>query len=400
MKKLALTSLIIAATCFPVGSSLCLSASRGRIKVQPPSARAVAIALINEKFDLWRGPTYLRGANIWQKRVTLDDAMGNGPVGPPYSQLDLNDLASWGANYVNISHPGIFTERADYRIEEGVFQNLNALIDKAERAGLFVVVSYRTGPGRNEAVFGGENEPALAKVWKNKNAQNGWVEMWRETARRLKDRKNVVGYDLMVEPETKKAGVWNRLASSITDAIRTVDAMTPILIGGADWSAVDSLNGLQVVADSRTVYTVHQYEPSDYTQEGISSPKTNQLQSLYDRISDFAATNRVRIAINEFGVVRFAPDADKFLQTQIAMIEKLGANHALWLWETSFLLDYDDFNFRRGPDPKNHVDVEESALMNVVKADWANNLVHFADVRTNFQTGELRNVQNHKLPLP
>ena len=384
MKKLALTSLIIAATCFPVGSSLCLSASHGRIKVQPPSKRAIAIAMINEKFDLWRGPTYLRGANIWQKRVTPDDAMGSGPVGPPYSQLDLNDLASWGANYVNISHPGIFTEKADYRIEEGVFQNLSDLIDKAERAGLFVVVSYRTGPGRNEAVFGGENEVALAKVWKNKNAQNGWVEMWRETARRLKDRKNVVGYDLMVEHETKKAGVWNRLASSITDVIRTVDATTPILIGGADWSAVDSLNGLQVVADSRTVYTVHQYEPSDYTQEGISSSKTNQLQSLYDRISDFAATNRVRIAINEFGVVRFARDADNFLQTQIAMIEKLGANHALWLWETSFPLDYDDFNFRRGPDPNNHVDVENSALMSVVKADWANNLVHFADVRTNF----------------
>ena len=81
MKKLALTSLIIAATCFPVGSSLCLSASRGRIKVQPPSKRAIAIAMINEKFDLWRGPTYLRGANIWQKRVTPDDAMGSGPVG-------------------------------------------------------------------------------------------------------------------------------------------------------------------------------------------------------------------------------------------------------------------------------------------------------------------------------
>ena len=139
-----------------------------------------------------------------------------------------------------------------------------------------------------------------------------------------------------------------------------------------------------MVADSRTVYTVHQYEPSDYTQEGISSSKTNQLQSLYDRIADFAATNRVRIAINEFGVVRFARDADNFLQTQIAMIEKLGANHALWLWETSFPLDYDDFNFRRGPDPNNHVDVENSALMSVVKADWANNLVHFADVRTNF----------------
>jgi hypothetical protein len=383
MRKLAFTSLIIAASFLPIGGSFCSSASRGRIRVQPPSRRAVAIASINEKFDLWRGP-YLRGANIWQKRVMPDDAMGPGPAGPPYSQQDFDELASWGANYANISHPGIFTERADYQIEEGVFQNLSDLIDKAERAGLFVVVSYRTGPGRNEAVFGGEDSTPLTKVWKNKAAQNAWVEMWRETARRLKDRKNVVGYDLMVEPDTKKAALWNRLASSITDAIRAIDSTTPILIGGADWSTVDSLDSLAATGDARTVYTVHQYEPSDYTQEGASSFSTNQLQDLYNRISSFETTNRVPIAINEFGVVRFARDADSFVSTQMAMIEGLGANHALWLWETSFRLDYDDFNFRRGPDPNNHVDVAESDLIRVIKADWSKNVIHFPDVRNNF----------------
>jgi len=384
MRRLAFASLIIVASFLPVDGSLCSSASRGRIRLQSPSRHAIAIASISEKFDLWRGPTYLRGANIWQKRVTPDDAMGPGPVGPPYSQQDFDDLASWGANYVNISHPGIFTERADYQIEEGVFQNLSDLIDKAERAGLFVVVSYRTGPGRNEAVFGGEDSTPLTKVWKNKSAQKGWVEMWRETARRLKDRKNVVGYDLMVEPDTKKAAVWNRLASSITDAIRTVDSSTPILIGGADWSTVDSLDALQLTGDVRTVYTVHQYEPSHYTQEGTSGFSTNQLRDLYNRISGFETTNRVPIAVNEFGVVRFAPNADSFVRTQMAMIEGLGANHALWLWETSFPLDYDDFNFRRGPDPNNHVDVASSDLISVIKTDWSNNLIYFPDVKSIF----------------
>ncbi len=384
MKKLIVTSLIAAASCMAL--SVDWPAGRSQSKAAPRPSRSALVALINEKFDLWRGRTYLRGANIWQKRVTSDDEMGPGPVGPPYSDQDLRRLSAWGANYVNISHPGIFTERAEYQIDEAVFRNLDDLIAKAERAGLFVVVSYRTGPGRNEAVFGGEEGPALSKVWKNKSAQNAWVEMWRETARRLKDRKNVVGYDLMVEPDTKKFGVWNRLASRITQAIREIDPTTPILIGGADWSTVGSLDSLQLTGDARTVYTVHQYEPYAYShQEGRNAGFTsNQLDQLYNRIADFRAKNGVSVAINEFGVVRFAPNADQFLATQMAMIEKFGANHALWLWETSFTLNYDEFNVRRGPDPNNHTDVEDSALIEAVKADWSNNVIQFADLKNKF----------------
>ena len=129
-------------------------------------------AASRDKWDLWRGPTCLRGANIWQKRVKPDDAMGPGPVGPPYSQQDLDRLAAWGANYVNVSYPGVFSEKPEYRFDDGVFQNLVGLIDKAQRAGLFVVVAFRTGPGRNEAVFGGEDEEKLDVLgpprWRNK----------------------------------------------------------------------------------------------------------------------------------------------------------------------------------------------------------------------------------------
>src|SRR5438270_7370811 len=99
MKPLLLIVMLIA------GLLLC---GRG---TTPTRASAVAdtsmvAATIREKFDLWRGPTLLRGANIWQQRVTRDDDMGAGPVGPPYSQQDFNNLTAWGANYVNISHPG------------------------------------------------------------------------------------------------------------------------------------------------------------------------------------------------------------------------------------------------------------------------------------------------------
>ena len=378
MKALLLIALLI------VGLLLCGGgpAMTASVAADEPSALAETI---REKFDLWRGPTTLRGANIWQQRVTRDDEMGPGPVGPPYSQQDFNQLAAWGANYVNISHPGVFGEGGDYSFDEAVFQNLQQMIERAAQADLFVVVSFRTGPGRKEDIFD-DDDPRPSRVWKSKPAQAAWVEMWRETARRLKDRLNVVGYDLMVEPETTKHGVWNRLARQITEAIREVDARTPILVGAADWDTVDSLDGLELNGDARTVYTVHQYEPYAYShQEGRRAGyDPAEVEALYRRIADFKNQNHVPVAINEFGVERFAPNASDYVAQQMRLIEAMGANHALWLWETSFPLDYDEFNFRRGPDARNHHDVPTSALIEAIKADWAANAVRPSTVGQRF----------------
>jgi hypothetical protein len=55
------------------------------------------------------------------------------------------------------------------------------------------------------------------------------------------------------------------------------------------------------------------------------------------------------------------------------LIERVGGNHALWLWETSWPLNYDQFNFRVGPDPAHHSDVETSELIKVIKANWSRN---------------------------
>ncbi len=165
---------------------------------------------IDEKFDLWRSGTCLRGVNIWQKRIKPDDEMGEGAVGPPYKQEDFCKLAALGANYVNISHPGIFAEKPDargnYYEQEGVYDNLKKLIEMCRIARLFVVVSYRTGPERSEGVFDKDEKPLYRDVWKNKNAREAWARMWGVTAARLRDEGAVIGYDLMVDPALNATG--------------------------------------------------------------------------------------------------------------------------------------------------------------------------------------------------
>jgi len=258
-------------------------------------------------------------------------------------------------------------------------------------------------------------------MWQDQAAQDAWVAMWSYTAQRYKDNPIVVGYDLMVEPNSNEVGShalndlldiwdpeefydnyggtlydWNQLYPRITTAIRQVDSNTPILIGGMAYSRVDWLPYLQPTGDPRTVYMVHQYEPFVYTHQEPPLTRTypgvfdtdwdgvddqfNQawLDDLLSTVDDFKATHSVPVSVNEFGVMRWEPGAALFMDDEMDLFEQRGMNHALWVWDPAWepwTEEVDAFNFRHGPNPNNHTDVELSDLMDVIVDHWGRNTV-------------------------
>ena len=377
-----------------------------------------------DKWSLWTGGTRLRGANIYQRRVypELDgaDYMGPGPLGPPYTQGDFDRMAAMGANYVNISHPGLFSEAPPYTLDQDIRDNLDNLLTMIAKADMFAVISFRTGPGRSEFTFMLEDvgdwfdESYLDdSVWQEKAAQDAWVGMWRATAERYRSNAIVVGYDLMVEPNANEAWMdvwdpeefhetyastlydWNQLHPRITAAIRQVDTDTPILIGGIGYSAVEWLPYVQPTGDLRTVYTFHQYAPHLYTHQepedqltypgvfdtdwdGVDDPFNRAwLDGLLAPVDTFTAAHKVPVAVNEFGIARWVSGAAGFMDDQIDLFERRGMNWALWLWNDSWppSADNDDFDFRHGPDSNNHADVASSDLVDVVAKYWGRNTI-------------------------
>lgn len=417
-----------------------MSGNRGRILVWLVLFAFVCpLGAAGGKYALWIGKTQLRGANIYQRRVypELDGPhfLGPGPLGPPYTQEDFDRLAAWGANLVVISHPGLFTEEPPYRLDPDVQANLDRLLDLAAEAGLYAVISFRTGPGRSEFwAFWGEDtesDPENGwfdpdyynnRVWGDRAAQDAWVEMWRYTARRYRGNPIVVGYELMCEPNSNEVGSfplgpaldiwdpeefhrrfrgtlydWNQLYPRIVRAIREVDPDTPILIGGNGYSAVEWLPYLEVLNDSHIVYVVHQYEPGLYTHQwwdsrdctypgrcdvdwdGEPEPfDRNWLEGLFDTIDEFVAEHNVPVAATEFGAMRWVPGVARFIRDELEGFEARGMNYAIWLWECSwepYASEVDAFNFRHGPDPHNHHDVETSPLIRVLKEFWGKNAI-------------------------
>ena len=140
----------------------------------------------------------LRGANVHQWRVYPElvgtEVLGPGPVGPPFTQDDFNRMAAMGANYVNLSVPGIFTLNPRFQLDQGVLDNLDNIIAKIAEAHMYAVISYRNGPGRSEFTFmwdeAGDwfDESYLNdSMWGDQSAQDAWVEMSRQTAEHYRD---------------------------------------------------------------------------------------------------------------------------------------------------------------------------------------------------------------------
>ncbi|MEW5871523.1 MAG: cellulase family glycosylhydrolase [Chloroflexota bacterium] len=375
------------------------------------------------KWDLWLDGPHLRGANVYQRHVypELDGPtyLGPGPLGPPFTQADFNQLASLGANYINLSHPGLFAEKPPYELDQAVQDNLDRLLAMAEQADLFAVISFRTGPGRSEfTFFWGEDGDWFTKdyyndsVWKDPEAQDAWVEMWRYTAERYKDNPVVVGYDLMVEPNSNEVWFdewdqeafyarhggssydWNPLARRISQAIRQVDEQTPILAGGNSYSSLDWLPYLQDTGQPRTVYTFHQYEPHAYTHQEPGTPgftypghfDTNwdEVPDDFDRdwleqylstAQEFSVTHNAPVAANEFGVMRWAPSAADYLHDLMDIFEAIQLNYAIWEWNTTWpehAADNDAFNYLHGPDPSHHAALEND-LVQILRSFWERN---------------------------
>lgn len=172
--------------------------------------------LSQQAFAWWESGE-LRGANMYQQNENRatdggpeDKDEENPDYGPRITPEDLKALRCSGANFVQFSMPGIFYVK-DPGKKDWYWKNMRNhmvhLVTMAQEQGLFVVLSYRTGPGRGEGDITGDglNDRSVFDESGAKAKQARWVAMWQRTTKELRKMglNNVIGYDIMVEPYYK-----------------------------------------------------------------------------------------------------------------------------------------------------------------------------------------------------
>jgi Cellulase (glycosyl hydrolase family 5) len=361
------------------------------------AAAAPACSQVTDRMAPWRSGD-LRGANIWQGRWGATSSPYPGrAIGAPITQADLDGLRALGANYVQLSVAGPFGERAPYAPDPVAEAVIDDVVAKAGRAGMFVVIAFRSGPGRNEqaisrstntAVFG----PVVEDFWTSPTAQAAWLAMLRHTASRYGANPAVIGIDPLVEPnDVARRGFpppaefaaryggtiedVNRFQVRAAAAIRAVSDV-PILVEGEGYGSVAYLPTVVPTGDPRTVYTVHFYEPMTYTNQapgaGVAYPGAVQRRALAP-VGAFAATHGVPVAVTEIGVRRYAPGAAQYLADTLRVLDDLGASHALWEFVVAAQRPlYNDFDLMGSPDAAVKAAVG-GPLQTVVEAEFARN---------------------------
>ena len=324
---------------------------------------SASVARPLDAMSLWQRGA-LRGANVMQEQCTLED---------------LQALRSWGANLAEIPVSNVYAPSPPYAFQPDNLAKLDQAIQAAERANLYVALTCREGPGRPD--FNRSQE-----IWKDASAQDAYAKMWREIGSHYRGRASVLGYDLMCEPHPDKEasqslGDWNALAKKITAAIREVDPETPILVNSIGWAYPQSFDVLLPTGDSRTIYTVHFYDPHYYTHQkpgdkvsypGFREPgkevawDKGTLEAKLAPVRAFQQKYKVPIFVGEFGCARYAPGAEDWFRDQMDLYESYGWSWAYWAFR-----EWDVMNIERTADPADKLNHSDAPLLRLFRTYFA-----------------------------
>ena len=278
-------------------------------------------------------PRELRGMNIILDRI---------------SEADVVHLAKdWKARGVRLMACNIGAEKEPWGPDAAKMSRLEELVRWCRREGLYTVINLQP-PGWQERI---------EDFWKSEPMQEAFVGIWKEVARRCAGTGDGVAYDLMNEPHGKGApAAWNALAKRLTKAIREIDARHVIVVEPPGWGLPAGFADLEPTGDANTVYSFHCYRPHEFTHQkgkdgtlgatpewtranrypGVITPwwqgakgefwDRDRLRKEIQPALDFGKKHGVTLWVGEFGCVRWASGALKWLEDSLDLYEgeKLG----------------------------------------------------------------------------
>jgi endoglucanase len=103
--------------------------------------------------------------------------------------------------------------------------------------------------------------------------QDRLAALWKAIARRYQNETQIAGYDLLNEPTPSvSVSLWKNLAQRIIDSIRTVDKQHLVIAEraialGCNYGFNDGNYNFQPLQEENLMYTVHMYDPFEFTHQ-------------------------------------------------------------------------------------------------------------------------------------
>ena len=288
----------------------------------------------------------------------------------------LQDAKATGANVVRFMTGPKVTENPDGSYTLNI-DHIKKFIEEADKVGIGVVIDLHKLPNPRSKNYRKDRKGYLADFWDDDSNLTMMIKFWEQIASFCKGRSQIIWYDLLNEPldwndfpsYPKK---WPQWAQILIDSIRKIDPVHEIVIeagpGGLCWG----FKTFPKLKGDNLIYSTHNYQPHAYTHQGISDLKNTDLAKAYMELNlswpgeysdaggglwdagrleeeltpviEFQKRHNVRVYIGEFGVIRWAPNADKYLRDNLELFEKYG-----WDWTYHAFREFHGWSFEHEP---------------------------------------------------
>ena len=230
---------------------------------------------------------------------------------------------------------------APWTIDESWMERVQTVVDQALAANLNVILnSHHFDPIHDD--------PLAVAEW------HGAV--WRQIAARFEGYpQDTLWFELENEPHESFTNA--NLLQTLTPALRAVRERHPtraVIVGGENWSGIDSLATLPLPDDPNVHPTFHYYDPFEFTHQGASwtepnvPPPGRSFPTGADRARLTADVQKIRDYMTRTGKTPFMgetgaydlhiPAADRAMyhRTVREAFEPLGIGMCVWAYANTF----------------------------------------------------------------
>lgn len=325
-----------------------LEAVFGRLWIESVSIQVLDVAPVAVAAPAATGAPYkghslprLRGAMV-RTSTTEDDLRVLG------QEWNAN-VIRWQFGGLQYKKTGLGTPNLD-AIMDAEVARLDNLLPACRKFGLHVVVDLHS-PGM--------------KTFESKANQDKLVEIWKKLAAHYKGNPVIWGYDIVNEPRLDEwkegALLWNDLAERVCREIRKIDPDTAIIIEPEKMGLPEGFSALRPVSVSNVVYSVHMYNPGQFThnrvydksQKPLAYPgdidgtfwNKEEMRRNLQPVIEFQKKYGVHIYVGEFSAIRWSPGAAQYIGDLIELCEEYG-----WDWTYHAFREFHGWSVEHGPD--------------------------------------------------
>jgi endoglucanase len=280
-------------------------------------------------------------------------------INPNITEQDFRVLASWKANHIRwqLLWGGFPHGQADkgdipaYEVWlESALTHVDSMLPVCRELGIKILLDLHTPPG-------GRDQKNQWPLFYGKQFQDAFLSVWEKMANRYKNESQIMGYDLVNEPDDRDLAPglmnWRDLAIAAVQRIRAIDTQHPIIVEASPVSGPETLPKFEPLPFDNIIYSFHMYEPYQFVFQNVFNNVTpifypgiiagqmwnkEQLRATLQPNVDWQKAHNVQIHIGEFSAIRWAPGNStcNYLNDVIDLFEENGWNwdyHAFREWQ-------------------------------------------------------------------